>query len=64
MRPDKWTEREELRRPGMRRIFDALKAIKEEQPGLVEEASLAAGELAPRRRRADPRIARTKRGTP
>lgn len=43
MRPDKWTRREEPRRPGMRRI------IKEEEPGLLEEASLAAGELAKRR---------------
>jgi hypothetical protein len=33
----------------MRRILDALKAIKEEEPGLLEEASLAAGELAKRR---------------
>jgi hypothetical protein len=49
MRKDKRTEREELNRPGMRRILDALKAIREEQPGLVEEASLAAGELARRR---------------
>jgi hypothetical protein len=49
MRADKWTEHDELRQPGMRRILDALKAIKEEQPGLLEEASLAAGELAKRR---------------
>jgi hypothetical protein len=49
MRADKWTEHDELRQPGMRRILDALKAIKEEQPGLVEDASLAAGELAKRR---------------
>jgi hypothetical protein len=46
MRPDKWGEQEDLRRPGMRRILDAMKAIKHERPGLVEEASLAAGELA------------------
>jgi hypothetical protein len=46
----KSSEREELRRPGMRRILEALKAIKEERPGLLEEASLAAGELAKRRR--------------
>jgi hypothetical protein len=46
--------REELRRPGMRRILDAIKAVKEERPGLVEEASVAAGGLAPRRSSADP----------
>ena len=49
MRKDKRTGREQLRRPGMRRILDALKAIKEERPGLVEKATLAAGELAKRR---------------
>jgi hypothetical protein len=51
MRKDARIEREELPRPGMRRILDALKAIREERPGLVEEATLAAGEL--RKRRAD-----------
>jgi hypothetical protein len=51
MRPDKRIGREPPRRPGMRRILDALKAIKEERPGLVEKAALAAGEL--RRRRGD-----------
>jgi len=49
MRKGKRTEREQPRRPGIRRILDALKAIKEERPGLVEKATLAAGELAKRR---------------
>jgi hypothetical protein len=44
MRPDERNEREELCRPGMRRILDALKTIREEQPGLLEMASLGAGE--------------------
>jgi hypothetical protein len=46
MRKDKRTKREQLRRPGMRRILDALKTIKEERPGLVEKATLAAAALA------------------
>jgi hypothetical protein len=54
MRQDKRTEHENLRRPGMRRVLDALRAIKKEQPGLVEKASLAAGELAKRRRDGGP----------
>ena len=49
MRPDKRTKHEDLRRPGERRILDALRAIKKERPGLVEKASLAAGALARRR---------------
>jgi hypothetical protein len=40
--------REELRRPGVRRILDALKAIEDEQPGLLGKASLGAGELVRR----------------
>jgi hypothetical protein len=40
----------EPRQPGMRRTLDAMKAIEQERPGLVEEASLAAGELAKRQR--------------
>ena len=51
MRKDKRTGRGQLRRPGTRRILDALKAIREERPGLVEKAALAAGQL--RRRRGD-----------
>jgi hypothetical protein len=49
MRKDKRTKRAQLRPPGMRRILDALKTIKEERPGLVEKATLAAGALAKRR---------------
>ena len=49
MRPDKRTKHEGLRRPGKRRILDALRAIKKERPGLIEKASLAAGALAKRR---------------
>ncbi|WP_198164572.1 hypothetical protein [Rhodoplanes sp. Z2-YC6860] len=37
---------QELRQPGMRRIFDALKQIEDEAPGLVSEAAVAAAELA------------------
>jgi hypothetical protein len=49
MRPVKWSEHEPFNRPGMRRILDAIKAIEDERPGLLEEASLAAEELAKRR---------------
>ena len=44
MRQDGWTEADELRRPGMRRILDALKAIKEEQPGPAGDPSGRPGE--------------------
>jgi hypothetical protein len=46
MKDRKWIKLEELRRPGMRRILDALKEIEDEAPGLVHEAALAAAELA------------------
>jgi len=49
MRPMKRSEHEPLNRPGMRRILDAIKAIEDERPGLLEEASLAAEQLAKRR---------------
>lgn len=49
MHDDKCAGSEALRRPGMRRILDALKTIEEERPGLLEEASLASGELARQR---------------
>jgi hypothetical protein len=49
MRPEKWIELEELRQPAIRRILEAIKAIEEERPGLVQDAALAAGELAKRR---------------
>jgi len=45
----KRSEHESLNRPGMRRILDAIKAIEDERPGLLEEASLAAEQLAKRR---------------
>ena len=46
----KWMKLDELRQPGMRRIFDALKQIEDEAPGLVNEAVVAAAELAKSRR--------------
>jgi hypothetical protein len=42
----KWMKLDELCQPGMRRVFDALKQIEEEGPGLVSEAAVAAAELA------------------
>ena len=41
MTKKKWVKLEELRQPGMRRILEAMKLIQEEQPGLIEQASLA-----------------------
>ena len=38
MRKDQRTNRERQPRPGVRRILDALKALKEERLGLVEKA--------------------------
>ena len=49
MRPMNSSEHEPFNRPGLRRILDAIKAIEHERPGLLEEASLAAEELAKRR---------------
>ena len=49
MRSEKWIKFEELRQPAMRRVVEAMKSIEEERPGLLEEAALAAGELAKRR---------------
>lgn len=46
MQDRKWMKLQELRQPGMRRIFDALKQIEDEAPGLVNEAAVAAAELA------------------
>jgi hypothetical protein len=44
--PDgKWIDLD-LRRPGTRRILEALRQIEEEAPGLIDEATLAATELA------------------
>jgi len=46
MRRVKSSEHEERSRPGMRRILDAMKVIREERSGLLDEASRVAGELA------------------
>ena len=48
MQDGKWIELD-LRRPGTRRILEALRQIEEEAPGLIDEAALAATELAKRR---------------
>ena len=45
MQDAKWIELD-LRRPGTRRILEALRQIEEEAPGLIDEATLAATELA------------------
>jgi hypothetical protein len=44
----KWIKLDELRQPGMRRVFDAMKQIEEEAPGLLDEAVTASIELARR----------------
>lgn len=49
MRGDKWMKIEEPRQPGMRRVLEAMKAIEKERPGLLEEAAIAANELAKKR---------------
>jgi hypothetical protein len=46
MQDRKWMKLEELRQPGIRRILEAMKQIEEDAPGLVNEAALAAAELA------------------
>jgi hypothetical protein len=45
MQDGKWIELD-LRRPGTRRILEALRQIEEEAPGLIDEATLAATEPA------------------
>ena len=40
---------DEVRRPAMRRILEAMKQIEEEAPGLLDEAVTASIELAKRR---------------
>ena len=45
MHDGKWIELD-LRRPGARRLLEALRQIEEEAPGLIDEAALAATELA------------------
>jgi hypothetical protein len=49
MRRDKSTNVEDLRRPGTRRVLEAIKALENERPGLLEEAVLAASELTKNR---------------
>ena len=46
MNADKWINLEESRRPGMRRVLEAMQEIENERPGLLEEAVLAAKEIA------------------
>ena len=36
----------EVRQPGVRRIFEALRQIEEEAPGLLDEVTLAAIQLS------------------
>ena len=48
MQDAKWIDLD-LRRPGTRRVLEALRQIEEEAPGLIDEAVLAATELAKRR---------------
>lgn len=50
MRTRKVVKLEELRQPGMRRVLEAMKLIEEEAPGLLDQASVAAAELAKRNR--------------
>jgi hypothetical protein len=45
MQDAKWIDLD-LRRPGTRRILEALRQIEDEAPGLIDEAALAATELA------------------
>jgi hypothetical protein len=51
MKDAKRIKLDDLRRPqpGTRRILDAFKQIKKEDPGLVDAATLAAAELTKRR---------------
>ena len=39
---------DDLRQPGMRRVLDAMRQIKEEAPGLIEEALTASFALTKR----------------
>ena len=45
MQDGKWIELD-LRRPGTRRVLEALRQIEEEAPGLLDQAALAARELS------------------
>jgi hypothetical protein len=46
MKDGKWVKLEELRQPGMRRVLEAMQLLEEEAPGLLDDAALAATELA------------------
>ena len=46
MQDRKWMKLEDLRQPGMRRLLEAMKQIEEEAPGLLDDATLAATQLA------------------
>ena len=46
MRADKWTDLKVSRRPAMRRVLEAIQEIEDERPGLLEEAVLAAMQIA------------------
>lgn len=46
MGADQRTLQEPLGRPGLRRIIEAMQEIEKERPGLLEEAALAAKQIA------------------
>ena len=46
MQNRKWIRLEDMRQLGMRWLLDAMKQIEEEAPGLLDDATLAATELA------------------
>ena len=48
MTDPKWIKLDDVRQPGMRRILEAMRQIKEEAPGLIEEAVTASIVLAKR----------------
>jgi hypothetical protein len=50
MQDGKWIELD-LRRPGTRRILEALRQIEEEAPGLIDEAALAGRDRTRKRAR-------------
>jgi hypothetical protein len=49
MREDQGTHFQDLRQPGIRRVLEAIQAIENDRPGPLEEAVLAARELAKNR---------------
>lgn len=48
MTDENWIKVDDLRQPGTRRILDAMRQIREEAPGLIEEALAASLALAKR----------------